>query len=165
MSLYLNALNDSIRAGIVAAIPALLPVNGGGGVFELEHMEVVNYAETMQSTSLYASFKASVGRRTEAAPVACRYYSADIEINLIADVDSNSEGLRPYLDALRDYLYGHDFTIAQVVSVGQIDTSDNAGANFLFIEKGYSQRCGTVRVEIVYGDGPGGGGDAAIGTP
>jgi len=153
MSVYLNDVADSVRAGVVAALPELLPVNGGGGVFELEGIEAVSYEDLTLSLP-YASMRFSIFDESMDSPTACNGYQSGVEIVLVADVNGNNDNLRPLLERLRDYLRVTTFAAFLIVPPRRMDISDNVGANRVFISKGDTQRCGLFGFTALFGDGP-----------
>lgn len=153
MSVYLNDIADSVRESIVAALPELLPLNGGGGVFELESVEAVSY-DDLALTLPYASMRFSTYPGSTNSPTACNYYETDLEVVIVADVNGNNDNLRPLLERLRDYVRTNGFSLAQELPQRTLDISDTIPANRIFISKGDTQRCGKYATRLLFGDGP-----------
>jgi len=147
MSTYLPDVSASVAAGILAAIPEI------EFTVELEQVEVINFAD-LAETMPYAVYRFSRATRSENSPTGCRYYNADLEVTFVVDANNNPDATRPFLERFRDYVDANGFTDAQVLAIPTLDQSETAGANSMFIQKGYSQRGGTVIARLLFGDGP-----------
>jgi len=147
MSIYLSDVSADIAAGIVAAIPEIQ------FTVELEQMEIINFADVAGQMP-FAVYQFSRATRAENSPTACRYYNTDLTVTIVADANNNPDVTRPYMERLRDWMDQVGFDLAQVLSVPELDQSETAGANRMFIQKGYSQRGGSVSARLLFGDGP-----------
>jgi hypothetical protein len=145
MSSYLNTVYAEIRSHIVSALPAVAP----DGVFELEQIEAIPYEDL---TLPYAVITLGNEHSDPDYGSANKIYSADLIITLVFDAEADCGVVRPYGEALRDFLLSVSPTNYQVIDTTSLDWSAMNEPNKIFIVKNYPQRAVLVTLPIIFGE-------------
>lgn len=150
MADFISPFIDDLRAVIGTGASDLLPANQGGGIWEVQMVQKVDWATI---TLPYCVFTMRIVLDTEAA-ITCDAYIATVEIYyIIRDTTDTAATIRTKMEAIRAAIKAYDFTTkALFLDILEFDNTELNAANRAFLQIQMPYSAGMMAVQFRIGE-------------